>query len=105
MLRIALSFQVKHLSIRSQALDDHESGGFSGKDLVPVSEGEVGGHDRAKPPVMPIGDDLEKEISCLGIHRHVAEFVYDQKLRFAVFSELALQIVSCFGRGQVIHDL
>ena len=70
-----------------------------------MSEGEVGGHYRAKPPVVPVGDDLEEEISCLDIHRHVAEFVHDQKLRFAVPPELSLQIVNGLGRRQIVHDL
>jgi hypothetical protein len=50
MLWIAFSFQIEDLGICGEALDNHKSGGFCGKDLVPVSEDEVGGHNCAKTP-------------------------------------------------------
>ena len=77
-LGIAWPFQEEHLSFCGQTFDDDDSGGFGGEDLVPLSEGVVGGHDCAKPTVMPFGDDLEEEIARFDVHGDVAEFINDE---------------------------
>ena len=104
-LRVAFSFQIKDLCFCGQSLDGDESSGVAGEDLIPVSEGIVGGHDSAKPSIMPIGDDLEKQVSRLDVHANVAKLIDDKKRGHTIFSEFALEIVDCFSCSERIHNL
>ncbi len=72
------------LSIIYESVDDGVSYGVISKDLIKLSEGDVGRGDSAKFLVMPCGSDLKEEIRCLSVHVHVTEFVNDEYLRSSV---------------------
>ena len=84
MFPIAWTLHVEDLGVIDESVDDGVSDGIVGKDLIKLSEGDIGRGDSAKRGIVSCGKDLEKQIRCLIVQGHVTEFVNDEHLRSSV---------------------
>ena len=70
----------------------------------PFFDGAVGCQDKAFLFVTEVGDEVEKELDCIGITWWVAEFVEDDEIEFGeAFSELGIIVSGC--RAQSLYQI
>ena len=74
---VRLALDVDHSAVMQDTLQDSEGNGDVGKDLVPLGEGLVGGEDSGGL-LIASGNQLEKQICALNVHREIADFVDNQ---------------------------
>lgn len=67
MFPIAGALHKEDVSLIDESDDDSVRDGVVSKDLIEFSKRQVGRGNGAKPLVMPCGDDLEEQITCLSI--------------------------------------
>ena len=83
-----------------------DRGGHSGrvKHLSPLSKGQVGGNHGGFL-LMPLADDLEKQVGALLPKRKITEFVTNQQVRCGIVMELLQQGMVCLSGNQSIDHI
>ena len=74
---IAISFHVENFSFVDEPVDNGVSNGIVSKDLVELSEWQVGSCNGTKFCVMSGRDHLEEQVAGLSIQAHVTELIND----------------------------
>ena len=74
---VRLAFDVDHSTVMQDTIQDGGGDGDVGKDLVPLGEGLIGGEDGGGL-LIASGNQLEKQIRALNVHREIADFVDNQ---------------------------
>ena len=94
---IAVTFDVDDPGVMEEPVQDGRGDDRVAEKLLPVDEALVGGQDR-RALLVPVGDELEKEISLAAVDREITDLVDDdqagreERLPFALgFLELADQ--------------
>ena len=70
---IAITLHVKHFSLIDESVYDGMGNGIVSKDLVELSEREIGGCNGTKLGVVPGRNHLEEQVAGLCVQCHVAE--------------------------------
>ena len=78
--------------------------GDVGKDLIPLGEGLVGGKDRGRFFIPP-GNELEKQVCALDVHREIADLVNDEHPVLGQNFELVRQPVLKVGLLELFNEL
>lgn len=74
---IAVPLHVKNLSLIDEPVNDGMSDGIVCKDLVELSERQVGGCNGTKLCIMSGRDHLEEQVAGLCVQRHVSQLIND----------------------------
>lgn len=109
---VRLTLDVDNGAVMQYTIQNSGGDGDVGKDLIPLGEGLVGGKNGGRF-LIPSGNELEKEICALDIHREIADFVNDEHpilgqnfelVRQAVIHELVHAFVFSFGVHLVANE-
>ena len=74
---VRLTLDVDHGAMMQDAVQNGGSNGDIGKNLIPLGKSFVRGKDR-RCLLIPSGDELEKQVGSLDIHREIADLVNDE---------------------------
>ena len=88
----ALALDVDDSGVMEYSVKDSGGNGNIGEDLVLLGESLVGGKNGGNPLVTS-GDELEKQVSSLNVHRQIANFVNNEHLVLSERLELVRQTV------------
>ena len=88
---IGWPLHIEDIGIIDEPVNNSVCDGVVGKDLVELSECEIGRRYGAKLVVMSAGDHLKEKIACLGVKAHVAELVDNQNLGSSVLALLRMR--------------
>ena len=101
---VRLALDVNDSAVMQDTIQDGGGDGDVGKDLVPLGEGLVGGKNGGRF-LIPSGNELEKEICALDIHREIADFVNDEHPVLGQNFELVRQAVLKVGLFELLNKL
>ena len=101
---IRLTLDVDNGAVMQYTIQNSGGDGDVGKDLVPLGEGLVGGKNGGRF-LIPSGNELEKEICALDIHREIADFVDDEHPVLGQDLELVRQAVLKMGLFELLNKL
>ena len=101
---VRLALDVDHGTVMQYTIQNSGGDGDVGKDLIPLGEGLVGGKNGGRF-LIPSGNELEKEICALDIHRERADFVNDEHPVLGQNFELVRQAVLKVGLFELLNKL
>ena len=101
---VRLAFDVNNGAVMQDAIQDGGGNSDVGKDLVPLGEGFIGSKDGRGLLIAP-GNQLEKQICALNVHREIADFVDDQHPVFGQHFEFVWQTVLKMGFFEQLNEL
>ena len=101
---VRLTLDVDNGAVKQYPIQDGGGDGDVGKDLIPLGEGLVGGEDGGRF-LIPFGNELEKQVCALDIHREIADFVDDEHPVLGQNLELIRQTVLKVGLLELFHEL
>ena len=97
---VAIGVDLNDLSVVSEAVDEGDDAAGVGEDLVPLSEGLVGGHHGGGVLVAAV-DDLEEQVGVPRVVGEVADLVETQQLGAGLEAQPLLQGVAGVTLAQV----
>lgn len=77
---VAVAFDVDHLAVVEQSVEDGGSDHGILEEFLPVGEALVG-RDDGRTLFITVRDELEEEVGILGGHRQIAHFIDDDQQR------------------------
>ena len=101
---VGLAFDVDHRAVVQDTIQDSGGDGDVGKDLIPLGEGFIGSEDGGGLLIAP-GNQLEKQICPLNIHRKIADFVDNEHPVLGQHFELIRQAVLKMGLFELLNEL
>ena len=101
---VRLALDVDNGAVMQYTIQNSGGDGDVGKDLIPLGEGLVGGKNGGRF-LIPSGNELEKEICALDIHREIADFVNDEHPVLGQNFELVRQAVLKVGLFELLNKL
>ena len=84
---VRLALDVNNGAVMQDTVQDGGGNSDIGKDLVPLGEGLIGSEDGGGL-LIASGNQLEKQISALNVHREIADFVDNQHPVLSQYFEL-----------------
>ena len=101
---VRLAFDVDHCAVMQDTIQNSGGDGDVGKDLVPLGESLIGREDGGGL-LIASGNQLEKQISPLNVHRKIADFVDNEHLVLGQHLELVRQAVLKMGFFELLNEL
>ena len=101
---VRVAFYVDDGAVVQDTIQDRSGDGDVGKDFIPLGESLVGSKDGGSF-LIASGNQLEKEICPLNIHRKIADLVDNEHSVFGKSFELVRQVVLKMSLFELLNEL